>query len=129
MNDSLQAGSDTDIEVAVKVMGWITATNADTGGHAIRRPDGQIVSLEEVPKYSSSLAASKEVSDKLSKEHGRPFGFWVDRSLPGSPFVAGFHDKLTAYGSASEPSLAVCRASLTLVERVQRYGNYGDEQK
>lgn len=59
--------NELDFQVAVKVLGWIAATNADTRSHGAKSPQGKLYDFREIPRFSSDRQYLRAVTKKLAE--------------------------------------------------------------
>ena len=111
MDDRLPAGRKLDARIAEVVMGWQSCTLV--GDDAIGVPAGRSVQeghLEPIPRYSTDLAASWELSRRLSED-----GYHVDVTFGDEgPVLVTLTSPVDLPRSfeGDTPALALCRAAL-----------------
>lgn len=121
----MEAGRELNAEVAIKVMGYRLATEAEPYWNSLAvwiAPDGE--RWEGIPHYSTDIAAAWQVVEKLNLSVMRDDGGgWAAAVLYGVPYIeedwgrggyidCGLHDG--AY--ADTAPLAICRAALAAAD-------------
>jgi len=117
---NMPAGRELDTLVAERVMGWSPPRKPDQ--YTWQAPSGWRGGVEQIPAYSTSIAAAWEVVDKLA-ESGKLCCLTIDKlGFPGEEWRVFFQwdvsdDRMEMpYADAPTAPHAICLAALAAVE-------------